>query len=103
MSAPQRVAHVDHDDARVAQRLKSLAEGKQLLAEAEEQQVVEGRCEKCGCRLPDKHMKVCPKCLKRGLVFVRFLKRTKSYWPMAVAALALVGVEVGVGVEVARP
>ncbi|MBN2310811.1 MAG: DUF1854 domain-containing protein [Candidatus Hydrogenedentes bacterium] len=75
--------------AKVAQRLKSLAEGKHVVAEPEEE-VVKGRCEKCGCILPDKHMKICPKCLKRGMVFLRFLKRVRTYWPHALAAFGLV-------------
>ncbi len=74
--------------ARVAHRLKSLAEGKQVEVEAEEEVI--GRCEKCGRPLPDKHMKVCPKCVKRGTVFVRFLIHTRRFWPHGALALVLV-------------
>ena len=66
--------------ARVSNRIKSLAEGKQVVAEPEETET-RGRCEKCGIRLPDKHMKICPRCMKRGLVFMRFVHRTRDYWP----------------------
>jgi ATP-binding cassette, subfamily B, bacterial len=75
--------------AKVSQRLKSLAEGRQVQVGPEDD-IIEGRCEKCGCRLPEKHMKVCPKCLKRGTVFLRFLGLTKDYWPYATAAMVLV-------------
>ena len=51
--------------ARVAQRIKSLAQGKQVDAEPETEAAA-GRCEKCGCLLPDKHMKVCPKLRETG-------------------------------------
>ncbi|MCP4644362.1 MAG: DUF1854 domain-containing protein [bacterium] len=74
--------------ARVSQRIKSLAEGKQVVAESEDE-ILKGRCEKCGMPLPDKHMKVCPKCLKRGMVFVRFLKRTRQFWSLAAILFVL--------------
>lgn len=75
--------------AKVSQRLKSLAEGRQIRVDSEED-LTAGRCVKCGRRLPDKHMKTCPKCLKRGMVFLRFLKRVKNYWPHATATFLLV-------------
>ena len=75
--------------AKVASRIKSLAEGKQIQAEPEEAED-EGRCEKCGVRLPDKHMKVCPRCMKRGQVFMRFFGRTRAYWPYMALAMVFV-------------
>ena len=75
--------------AKVTSVIKSLAEGRQIQAFPEKEERI-GRCEKCGVRLPDRHMKVCPKCLKRGAVFLRFLGRTKGYRPQMVLAMALV-------------
>ncbi|MDQ1258028.1 MAG: ATP-binding cassette, subfamily bacterial, partial [Candidatus Hydrogenedentes bacterium] len=77
---------------KVAAKIKSLAEGKQVVVRPEEEEeLVMGRCQKCGVRLPDRHMTICPKCMKRGLVFTRFLGRTRSYWPyMAVMMLLVV-------------
>ncbi len=74
--------------AKVAAKIKSLAEGKQVEVEPEEEVV--GRCQKCGMPLADKHATVCPRCVKRGLVFLRFLKLTKPYWPLAACAMGLV-------------
>jgi len=75
--------------AKAAAKLKSLAEGKQVEVVAEEPDL-EGRCQKCGCRLPDKHSSICPKCLKRGAVFMRFLANTRDYWPWTALAMVLV-------------
>lgn len=75
--------------AKIAAKIKSLAEGKQVQVEPEEE-VVRGRCQKCGVRMPDPRMTVCPKCLKRGLIFMRFLGRTKEYWGYTVLAMTLV-------------
>ncbi|HOJ33127.1 MAG TPA: DUF1854 domain-containing protein [Candidatus Hydrogenedentes bacterium] len=75
--------------AKVTSIIKSLAEGRQIHTLPEKEERI-GRCEKCGVRLPDRNMKICPKCLKRGAVFLRFLKRTKGYWPQMVIAMLLV-------------
>lgn len=75
--------------AKVATRIKQLAEGKQVRPDAEEIDS-KGRCQKCGIRLPDQHMKICPKCMKRGMVFLRFLRYTHEYWPYMGVAMALV-------------
>ena len=77
--------------SKVAAQLSSLAKGKKVsVSDDEEEEVILGRCQKCGCRLPDRGMTVCPKCLKRGLVFMRFLARTKHYWPLTTLAMLLV-------------
>ena len=76
--------------SKVAAQLSSLAKGKQVAVKEEEEEAALGRCKKCGCRLPDRGMTVCPKCLKRGLVFMRFLARTKHYWPLTTLAMLLV-------------
>ena len=77
--------------AKVAAKIRSLAEGKQVeVKPEEEEELVAGRCKKCGVRLPDKNMTVCPKCMKRGMVFLRFLALTKEYWPLAALATLLV-------------
>ena len=39
-------------------------------------------------------MKICPKCVKRGLVFLRFLSRVRDYWPYASIAMVLVVVTI---------
>ncbi len=75
--------------AKVAIRLKQLAEGRQVMSETEEKRPSD-RCEICGVRLPDRYMRVCPKCLKRGTVLLRFLKHTKQYWFFTVLAMVLV-------------
>ena len=77
--------------AKVAAKIRSLAEGKQVeVKPEEEEELEEGRCQKCGIRLPDRGMTVCPKCMKRGTVFLRFLGLTKEYWPLTLLAMALV-------------
>jgi ATP-binding cassette subfamily B protein len=77
--------------SKVATKIRSLAEGKQVVVRPEEEEeLVQGRCRKCGIRLPDRSMTVCPKCMKRGLVFLRFLARTKEYWPLATLGMILV-------------
>ena len=77
--------------AKVAAMIRSLAEGKQVEVKPEEEEkLAMGRCQKCGIRLPDRHMTICPKCMKRGLVFLRFLGLTKGYWPYMGAMMALV-------------
>ncbi len=75
--------------AKITILMKSLAEGRQVQTDIGEEEV-KGRCEKCGVRLPDRHMKVCPKCMKRGAVFLRFLSRTRYYWPHMMFAMVLV-------------
>lgn len=76
--------------AKVAQRVKQLAAGKQVQIEESEAELRKGVCQQCGARLPDRSSKVCPKCLKRGMVFMRFLARTKDFWPYATIAMVLV-------------
>ncbi|HOZ45297.1 MAG TPA: DUF1854 domain-containing protein [Candidatus Hydrogenedentes bacterium] len=77
--------------AKVAAKIRSLSEGKQVeVLPEEEEELMAGRCQKCGIRLPDRHMTVCPKCMKRGMVFMRFLARTRSYWPYMVLTMILV-------------
>ncbi|MBI4558600.1 MAG: DUF1854 domain-containing protein [Candidatus Hydrogenedentes bacterium] len=76
--------------AKVAAKIKSVAQGKEVKVDAEEDQIITGRCQKCGARLPEKRMTICPKCLNRGMVFMRFLARTKEYWPYTVTAMVLV-------------
>lgn len=74
---------------RLAGRINGLAQGRQIdggIAEEES----EGRCRKCGMRVPERRMTICPKCIKRGQVFMRFLGRTRNYLPHTVAACALV-------------
>lgn len=76
---------------KVANKIRTLAAGKQVVVRPEEEaELVQGRCQKCGIRLPDRSMTVCPKCMKRGMVFMRFLGMTKAYWPLAAIAMALV-------------
>jgi ATP-binding cassette, subfamily B, bacterial len=75
--------------AKVAQRLRLLAEsGKVDKQEAEEDP--KDRCIKCGVRLPDRHMRICPKCLKRGLVFMRFMQYMRPYYNWTAVAMVLV-------------
>lgn len=77
--------------SKVATKIRSLAEGKHVVVRPEEEaELIVGRCQKCGCRLPDRSMTICPKCMKRGLVFLRFLGMTKDYWPLAAIAMVLV-------------
>jgi ATP-binding cassette subfamily B protein len=77
--------------AKIAAMIRSLAGGKQVEVRPEqEEELAAGRCRKCGVRLPDRHMTVCPKCMKRGLVFMRFLARTKDYWPLMTIIMVLV-------------
>ncbi|HOV73723.1 MAG TPA: DUF1854 domain-containing protein [Candidatus Hydrogenedentes bacterium] len=77
--------------SKVANKIRSLAQGKQVVVRPEEEEeLVQGRCQKCGIRLPDRSMTICPKCMKRGLVFLRFLGRTKEYWPLATLGMVLV-------------
>ncbi len=82
--------------SKVAVKLSSLAKGKQVVTkvEDEEEEPILGRCQKCGCRLPDRGMTICPKCMKRGLVFMRFLARTKEYWPLTTMAIVLVVISI---------
>jgi len=81
--------------SKVSAKISSLAKGKQVTVRPEEEaELVVGRCNKCGIRLPDKSMTVCPRCMKRGMVFMRFLARTKPYWPLTVLALGLVVVSI---------
>ena len=75
--------------AKVAARLRTLAEGREVQIGVDEEIPV-GRCKQCGTRLPDRNMTICPKCLKRGQVFLRFLAMTKQYWPYTTAAMVLV-------------
>ena len=76
---------------KVANKIRSLAEGRQVIVQPEDEaELIIGRCSKCGIRLPDRSMTVCPKCMKRGLVFVRFLARTKEYWPLTTLGMVLV-------------
>ncbi len=76
---------------KVATKIRSLAEGKQVVVQPEDEaELVQGRCQKCGIRLPDRSMTICPKCMKRGMVFMRFLARTKEYWPLATLGMAMV-------------
>src|SRR5690606_1056212 len=74
---------------RIANRIKQMAAGRQL-APTKDADATSGRCQKCGVRLTDSRDTVCPRCVKRGLVFMRFLARTKDYWPQTAAAMALV-------------
>ena len=77
--------------SKVANKIRSLAKGKQVVVRPEdEEELVQGRCKKCGIRLPDRSMTICPKCMKRGLVFMRFLGLTKDYWPLATLGMLLV-------------
>ena len=81
--------------SKVSAKISSLAKGKQVTVQPEdEEEVIGGRCSKCGIRLPDRSMTVCPRCMKRGLVFMRFLARTKEYWPLTALALGLVIVSI---------
>lgn len=75
--------------ARVATRLKQLAEGKQVQSDSDLPDRI-GRCEKCGVRLPDPHMRICPKCMKRGQVFMRFMGMIRGYWWYMVLAMVFV-------------
>lgn len=74
---------------KVAGRIKMLAQGRAVDATAPEEDV-EGRCRKCGARVPERRMTICPKCIKRGQVFMRFLGRTENYLPYTGAAMVLV-------------
>ena len=81
--------------SKVSAKISSLAKGKQVTVQPEdEEELATGRCRKCGVRLPDKGMTVCPKCMKRGMVFLRFLARTKKYWLQTTVAMALVVVAI---------
>lgn len=73
---------------RVASRVKQMAEGKQIQATDDTSTL--GRCQRCGVRLLEQGNTVCPRCVKRGLVFMRFLARTKAYWPQTATAMVLV-------------
>ncbi len=55
---------------------------------------MQGRCQKCGIRLPDKSMTICPKCMRKGLVFMRFLGLTKEYRPLATLGMVLVVISI---------
>jgi ATP-binding cassette subfamily B protein len=75
--------------SKVAAKIKSLAQGKQVEVGVDDEVVV-GRCRQCGVRLADKTMTVCPKCLNRGSVFFRFLALTKEFWPHTCLAMVFV-------------
>ncbi len=75
---------------KIASLLKSLSAGKQVSMGKGDEEVLVGRCQKCGRPVPEKRMKICPKCVKRGLVFMRFLARVRDYWPYASVAMVLV-------------
>jgi len=75
--------------AKVASFIRNLSEGKDIEVTPEDE-VLEGRCRKCGARLPDPRMTICPRCLKKGTVFFRFLLHTRAYWPYAALAMLLV-------------
>ena len=78
---------------RLAGRINGLTQGRVIepaLADDES----EGRCRKCGTRVPERRMTICPKCIKRGQVFLRFLGRTRNYLPHTVAACVLVVVTI---------
>jgi len=75
---------------KIASLLKSLSAGKQVSMEKGDEEVLVGRCQKCGRPVPEKRMRICPKCVKRGLVFLRFLSRVRDYWPYATIAMILV-------------
>lgn len=75
--------------SKVAAMLRALVQGKKVEFRPEEEELF-GRCQKCGKRLVDKRAKICPGCLRRDLVFIRFLKHVRKYWPLAGLALGLV-------------
>jgi len=79
---------------KIASLLKSLSAGKQVSMGKGDEEVLVGRCQKCGRPVPEKRMKICPKCVKRGLVFLRFLSRVRDYWPYASIAMVLVVVTI---------
>ena len=74
---------------KVAGRIKILSQGREIDLTVPEDEI-EGRCRKCGVRVPERRMTICPKCIKRGQVFIRFLARTRDYLPHTTAAMALV-------------
>ena len=50
------------------------------------------RCPKCGMRYPDRHRRVCPKCMEKGKLFTRFatfLKKYKKYIAIMIASLVM--------------
>ena len=50
------------------------------------------RCPKCGMRYPNKHRKICPKCMEKGKLFTRFgvfLAKYKLYILIMIASLVL--------------
>jgi len=50
------------------------------------------RCPKCGMRYPDKNRRVCPKCMEKGKLYLRFgmfLKKYRGYIAVMLASLVL--------------
>ena len=80
---------------KVANKIRSLALGKQVVVRPEdEDEPIQGRCRKCGVRLPDRGMTICPKCMRKGLVFMRFIGLTRDYWPLATIGMILVVISI---------
>jgi len=89
---------------RVASKIKQLAEhGEFLITDEDEQD--DHRCPECG-KVKSPHMAVCPRCLSKGAALKRVLLLMAPYWPMALAAVAimLVGVAMDLWVpQVTQP
>lgn len=69
--------------AKVSVMIKQLAEGKKVVITPEQEQAEQEEALRRAADSP--HVKV-----KRGTVFIRFMQRTKGYWPFALAAMVLV-------------
>ena len=66
-----------------------LLEGKEItedqLIERDREQI----CPKCGSPYPDKHRKICPKCIDRRSIFFRLFAYFKPYWGLLVVVSLL--------------
>ncbi|MBR2927260.1 MAG: ATP-binding cassette domain-containing protein [Clostridia bacterium] len=74
-----------------AKYISAVADGKPL--QIEDRDLHESRyCPKCGMRYPDSHRHVCPHCMEKGKLFLRFSKfflRYKVYLILMVLSLTL--------------
>jgi ATP-binding cassette subfamily B protein len=78
---------------RVAHKIKQLAEKGGFVITPEDERE-ERRCPKCG-KVKSRHMVVCPRCLSRGAAFKRVILMMVPYWPMAIGAVLIMLLSVG--------
>jgi len=84
---------------RVAGKIKQLAEHGDIVISPEDEKD-DHRCPVCG-KVKNPYMAVCPRCLSKGAALLRILKLMAPYWPMALAAVLIM--LIGVGMDLLTP